>query len=71
MENNKWISDGLPEVSPGTDPLGRPMSRKVLVKYEIHDKIDYTIDQVYYQVGKEPYWFKRLRNVIAWMDIPS
>jgi len=69
-KKNGWIpvEERLPEVHPGVDPLGRPMSKDVLVKYS---DLSHSIDKMYYQVGKEPAWWNRRADAIAWMEIPN
>lgn len=72
-ENKRWIkvTEGLPEICPGIDPLGRAMSKKVLVQYALGHGLDYSVDRVYYQDGCEPRWWSLQHSVVAWMDFPA
>lgn len=72
-ENKRWIkvAEGLPEICPGIDPLGRAMSKKVLVQYALGHGLDYSVDQVHYQDGCEPRWWSLQHSVVAWMDFPA
>lgn len=69
----RWVpvEEALPDIEEGADPLGRPMSRKVLVKYRLSDGVHHDVDQMFYPSDRAPRWFDHWDTVVAWMEIPE